>query len=107
MDTVQQRYQFDVKMHCGGCAGAVERILNKTEGVESYKVDLGTQTVEVTGAIPYDDILEKLKKSGKEVRSGKILEEPEALEKLETLEKPETSEKPETLEKSEILEESE
>ncbi|KAG8929699.1 Cytosolic copper metallochaperone [Tulasnella sp. 419] len=69
-------YKFDVKMTCGGCSGAVTRVLNraKEQGeVSEFSVDLPKQEVLVTGTIPYDDLLEKIKKTGKEVRSGETL----------------------------------
>lgn len=62
------------------------------KGVEKYDISLETQLVNVTGTIPYDDLLAKIKKTGKEVcghaasfgviellnlsqvRSGKIVE---------------------------------
>ena len=37
-------------------------------GVSSYDVSLEKQEVLVTGTIAYDDLLEKIKKTGKEVR---------------------------------------
>ncbi|KAG8921268.1 hypothetical protein FRC00_008895 [Tulasnella sp. 408] len=42
--------------------------------ISDYSVDLPSETVLVTGTIPYDDLLEKIKKTGKEVRSGETLE---------------------------------
>jgi copper chaperone len=36
-------------------------------GVSSYEVDLEKQTVLVNGSIGYDDLLAKIKKTGKEV----------------------------------------
>ncbi|KAH8106960.1 copper chaperone taha, partial [Cristinia sonorae] len=63
-------YKFDVKMTCPGCSGAVERVLKKTEGVESYEISLEKQEVLVKGTIPYDDLHAKIAKTGKEVRSG-------------------------------------
>ncbi|KAF4608494.1 Cytosolic copper metallochaperone [Pleurotus pulmonarius] len=59
-------YKFDVKMTCSGCSGAVERVLKKTDGVSSYDISLEKQEVLVKGSIPYDDLLEKIKKTGKE-----------------------------------------
>ena len=38
------------------------------EGVDSYDISLEKQEVLVTGTIGYDDLLEKIKKTGKEVR---------------------------------------
>ncbi|TFY79406.1 hypothetical protein EWM64_g4605 [Hericium alpestre] len=69
----EHQYKFDVKMTCSGCSGAVDRVLKKTEGVSSYSVNLDTQEVLVTGTIPYDDLLAKIQKTGKEVRSGETL----------------------------------
>ncbi|GBE82154.1 hypothetical protein BKA93DRAFT_779064 [Sparassis latifolia] len=68
-------YKFDVKMTCSGCSGAVERALKKAEsdGVNSFTVSLEKQEVLVTGTIPYDTLLEKIKKTGKEVRSGETV----------------------------------
>lgn len=38
-------------------------------GVSKYSVNLEKQEVLVEGTIPYDTLLEKIKKTGKEVRS--------------------------------------
>ena len=37
-------------------------------GIEQYEVNLDKQQVNVTGTISYDTLLEKIKKTGKEVR---------------------------------------
>jgi copper chaperone len=86
-------YKFNIAMSCGGCSGAVERVLKKldgelsrlphgshprvlgandTAGVESYNVSLESQTAEVVAAesLDYDTVLEKIKKTGKKVKSG-------------------------------------
>ncbi|KAH7084938.1 heavy metal-associated domain-containing protein [Paraphoma chrysanthemicola] len=65
-------YKFNVAMSCGGCSGAVERVLKKLDGVESYNVSLETQTAEVVAAesLDYETVLEKIKKTGKKVKSG-------------------------------------
>jgi len=72
----EHTYKFDVKMTCSGCSGAINRVLEKAkaDGVSSYSVDLGTQEVIVKGTIAYDDVLAKIKKTGKEVRSGTIVD---------------------------------
>ncbi|KAF8121949.1 hypothetical protein EV363DRAFT_1361857, partial [Boletus edulis] len=44
-------------MTCGGCSGAVSRA----------DVSLEKQEVKVTGDVPYDEVLDKIKKTGKEV----------------------------------------
>ncbi|KAG9318882.1 copper chaperone taha [Chiua virens] len=65
-------YEFDVKMTCGGCSKAVERALSKVDGI-TYDVNLENQKVVVTGDVAYDDVLEKIKKTGKEVLSGRVV----------------------------------
>jgi copper chaperone len=80
-------------MTCSGCSGAVDRVLKKTEGelhpllgspnsllprrlptgVSSYDISLDKQEVLVTTTVPYDDILAKIKKTGKEVKSGETI----------------------------------
>lgn len=42
--------------------------LSTVVGVSSYDVSLEKQSVLVKGTISYDDVLEKIKKTGKEVR---------------------------------------
>ncbi|EDU47240.1 CopZ Copper chaperone [Pyrenophora tritici-repentis] len=65
-------YKFNVAMSCGGCSGAIERVLSKLDGVESFNVSLETQTAEITAAdsLDYETVLEKIKKTGKTVKSG-------------------------------------
>ncbi|KAG5727981.1 hypothetical protein E4T56_gene19386 [Termitomyces sp. T112] len=73
LSMTEHKYKFDVKMTCSGCSGAVSRVLNKakdTGDVSDYSVLLDTQEVLVTSRLPYDDILAKIQKTGKEVRSG-------------------------------------
>ncbi|KAJ5185998.1 Heavy metal-associated domain HMA [Penicillium cf. griseofulvum] len=68
----EHQYKFNVTMTCGGCSGAVERVLKKLDGVKTFDVSLETQTVNVTTepSLPYDAVLEKIKKTGKAVNSG-------------------------------------
>lgn len=85
-------YNFNVTMTCGGCSGAVERVLKKLDGshyfdpapkpvhctdilvagVKSYDVSLDTQTAKVVTAenLDYTTVLEKIKKTGKKVNSA-------------------------------------
>ncbi|KAF8163331.1 hypothetical protein B0H34DRAFT_695043 [Crassisporium funariophilum] len=72
----EQTYKFDVKMTCSGCSGAITRVLEKAkaDGVSDFTVNLETQEVIVKGTLPYDDVLAKIKKTGKEVRSGAVVE---------------------------------
>ncbi|BGP40281.1 Cytosolic copper metallochaperone [Rhodotorula kratochvilovae] len=60
-------------MTCSGCSGAVDRVLKKTEGVNSYDISLDTQEVIVKTSVSYEDILAKIKKTGKEVCSGEVV----------------------------------
>ncbi|KAK3671886.1 Cytosolic copper metallochaperone [Recurvomyces mirabilis] len=68
----EHNYKFNVTMTCGGCSGAVERVLKKLDGVKSYDVSLDTQTVTVQTeeSVTYATVLEKIKKTGKAVNSG-------------------------------------
>ncbi|KAI5809513.1 hypothetical protein DFH27DRAFT_149686 [Peziza echinospora] len=69
-------YQFNVKMACGGCSGAIDRVLKKTDGVKTVDISLPEQSVTVITApeLSYDDVYEKIKKTGKEIISGKTVE---------------------------------
>ena len=44
-----------------------------TTGVETFDVSLENQLVTVKGTAPYDTVLEKIKKTGKEVTDGKVI----------------------------------
>ncbi|KAF8843638.1 copper chaperone, partial [Paxillus ammoniavirescens] len=59
-------------MSCAGCSGAVGRALDKVDGI-TYEVSLQNQQVKVTGDVPYETVLEKIKKTGKEVVSSEVL----------------------------------
>ncbi|KAL2342508.1 hypothetical protein Fmac_003793 [Flemingia macrophylla] len=49
-----------VSMHCQGCARKVEKHISKLEGVNSYKVDLETKMVVVSGDILPLEVLESV-----------------------------------------------
>ncbi|KAK3986654.1 heavy-metal-associated domain-containing protein [Cladorrhinum sp. PSN332] len=68
----EHKYVFNVTMPCGGCSGAVERVLKKLEGVKSYDVSLETQlaTVVTDASLPYDKVLKTIHKTGKKINSG-------------------------------------
>ncbi|KAG7285433.1 hypothetical protein NEMBOFW57_010060 [Staphylotrichum longicolle] len=68
----EHNYVFNVSMSCGGCSGAVERVLKKLEGVKSYEVSLDTQTAKVVAddSLPYEKVLKTIAKTGKKVNSG-------------------------------------
>jgi len=68
----EHQYKFNVSMSCGGCSGAVERVLKKLDGVKSYDVSLESQTASVVAedSLAYEKVLETIKKTGKAVNSG-------------------------------------
>jgi len=91
----EHHYKFNVAMSCGGCSGAIERVLKKLDGtaplslqcpalslhhtpanlrpgVKSYDVSLPNQTADVVTeeSVSYETVLEKIKKTGKTVNSG-------------------------------------
>jgi len=74
----EHNYKFNVAMSCGGCSGAVERVLKKLDGVKSYSVSLETQTAEVVAedSLDYSTVLTTIKKTGKKVNSGEADGEP-------------------------------
>ncbi|KAG5992462.1 hypothetical protein E4U43_000703 [Claviceps pusilla] len=65
-------YEFNVSMSCGGCSGAIDRVLKKMDGIESYEVSLEKQTARVVTGLPYEDVLAKIAKTGKKVNSATV-----------------------------------
>ncbi|KAL7787765.1 hypothetical protein V8C37DRAFT_260489 [Trichoderma ceciliae] len=63
-------YEFDITMTCGGCSGAIDRVLKKLEGVETYNVSLEKQHATVVTALPYETVLSKIAKTGKKINSA-------------------------------------
>jgi copper chaperone len=91
----EHTYKFNVSMSCGGCSGAVNRVLGKLDGmsplpyllvplfkksmltclftgVKSYDVSLDTQTATVVAepSLAYETVLKTIAKTGKKVNSG-------------------------------------
>ncbi|XP_075212104.1 antioxidant 1 copper chaperone [Lycorma delicatula] len=60
-------HEFKVEMTCEGCSGAVDRVLSKLkgQGVEEVKIDLPGQLVHVTSTLPAEQLLDTIKKTGK------------------------------------------
>ncbi|KAI8470230.1 MAG: putative copper chaperone [Monoraphidium minutum] len=54
-----------VEMACSGCSGAVERVLSKLAGVDSFDVSLEKQQVVVKGSAAPEVVVETVKKTGK------------------------------------------
>ncbi|KAK5632607.1 hypothetical protein RRF57_008321 [Xylaria bambusicola] len=65
-------YKFRVAMSCGGCSGAINRVLGKLEGVQSYDVSLEKQEAVVVASkdLDYATVLSTIKKTGKTVEWG-------------------------------------
>ncbi|CAG9762441.1 unnamed protein product [Ceutorhynchus assimilis] len=54
-------------MTCEGCSGAVERVLNKNKDkIETFSINLKDQRVKVKSALSADEVLEMIKKTGKD-----------------------------------------
>ncbi|KAL4930035.1 copper metallochaperone ATX1 [Aspergillus undulatus] len=72
MSNQEHQYKFNVSMSCGGCSGAVERVLKKLDGVKSFDVSLDSQTASVVtdASVPYETVLATIKKTGKTVNTG-------------------------------------
>ncbi|KAL8748379.1 MAG: hypothetical protein Q9184_007348 [Pyrenodesmia sp. 2 TL-2023] len=70
--TAAHHYHFEVQMTCGGCSGAVNRVLGKMEGIQKYEADHNTKMVDVYAdeGVAYEAVLEKIKKTGKAVTKG-------------------------------------
>ncbi|AOW01882.1 hypothetical protein LXG23DRAFT_52145 [Yarrowia lipolytica] len=68
-------YKYDVAMSCSGCSNAVNRVLQKKEGVTSVDIDLEKQSVLVKtdDAVSYDDVLATIAKTGKKVNGGQVI----------------------------------
>ncbi|CAI7642857.1 hypothetical protein N7533_011373 [Penicillium manginii] len=75
------QYTFNISMSCGGCSGAVERVLKKLDGVKTFDVNLESQTAKITTepSLSYDTVLATIKKTGKAVNSGEADGEKQAV----------------------------
>lgn len=58
---------------------------NGTPGVKSYDVSLDTQTATVVTELPYEKVLQTIKKTGKKVNSGEVDGESKSIELPEDL----------------------
>ena len=63
--TMSQTVVLKVAMSCGGCSGAVKRVLGKMEGVESFDIDMEQQKVTVKGNVEPEAVLQTVAKTGK------------------------------------------
>jgi len=83
--SAEHTYKFNVSMSCGGCSGAVDRVLKKLEGVKSYDVSLDSQTATVVAepTLDYETVLKTIKKTGKKVNTGEMDGEMKSIELAE------------------------
>lgn len=56
-----------------GCSNAVNRVLSRKTEISNIDISLEKQSVDVTTTLPYDDVLNAIKKTGKEVLDGKVI----------------------------------
>ena len=64
-------YHFTLSFSCTGCSSAVDRVLSKTPGLTSHNVSFEDKTADVyTDSVSYEDVLGRIKGTGKEVKSG-------------------------------------
>uniref|UniRef100_A0A914V4A3 Copper transport protein ATOX1 n=1 Tax=Plectus sambesii TaxID=2011161 RepID=A0A914V4A3_9BILA len=65
----EHTYTYEVGMTCEGCANAARKVLGKLgDKVSKVDIDVGAKTVKVTTTASQDEILETLKKTGKETK---------------------------------------
>ncbi|KAK8849489.1 hypothetical protein IAR55_004823 [Kwoniella newhampshirensis] len=79
-------YQYNVKMTCTGCSGAVNRVLGKNvTAPNAYHISLPKQLVLVWGPDlpPFETITEKIAKTGKVINSKEVVEDATALPSIE------------------------
>ncbi|OCF37086.1 copper chaperone [Kwoniella heveanensis BCC8398] len=79
-------YSYTVKMTCGGCSGAVNRVLGKNVAApNAYHISLPTQRVLVWGPSlpPFETITEKIAKTGKEIQSKEVIDDAQKLPSIE------------------------
>ncbi|CAK9871239.1 unnamed protein product [Sphagnum jensenii] len=80
-----------VVMHCEGCAEVVRRAVRKISGVLSYTVDFPGQKVTLVGNLNKDEVLRRIRRTGKRATIEPKKEEP----KKEEAAKPAEEAKPE------------
>ncbi|XP_016551753.2 copper transport protein ATX1 [Capsicum annuum] len=62
---MSQTVVLKVGMSCQGCVGAVNRVLGKMEGVESFDIDIKEQKVTVKGNVEPEAVFQTVSKTGK------------------------------------------
>ncbi|XP_030745646.1 copper transport protein ATX1 [Sitophilus oryzae] len=63
---MSQVHEYRVAMTCEGCSGAVERVLGKhKDKIANVEINLKEQQVKVTTTLSANEVLELIKKTGK------------------------------------------
>ncbi|KAJ0245820.1 Copper transport protein CCH [Hirschfeldia incana] len=88
-------------MSCQGCVGAVNRVLGKMEGVESFDIDIKEQKVTVKGKVEPEAVFQTVSKTGKKTAYWPVEAEVEPKNEAET--KPEAETKTEGKVDAEVL----
>uniref|UniRef100_A0A1J3I3I5 Copper transport protein CCH n=1 Tax=Noccaea caerulescens TaxID=107243 RepID=A0A1J3I3I5_NOCCA len=74
---MSQTVVLKVGMSCQGCVGAVNRVLGKMEGVESFDIDIKEQKVTVKGNVEPEAVFQTVSKTGKKTAYWPVEAEPE------------------------------
>lgn len=69
-----QKFQFNVTMTCSGCSNAVNRVLQRLDGISDVDISLENQTVDVTSnGVDFDTVFNTIAKTGKKINGGKVV----------------------------------
>lgn len=73
--TTMAKYEFSVEMSCSGCSNAINRVLNRLQGVTKVDISLEEQKVlvETDDSVDYQTVYDTIAKTGKKINSGKTL----------------------------------
>ncbi|XP_015056610.1 copper transport protein ATX1-like [Solanum pennellii] len=88
---MSQTVVLKVGMSCQGCVGAVNRVLGKMEGVESFDIDIKEQKVTVKGNVEPEAVFQTVSKTGKKTS---YWEEPAPAPETKPMEEKPVEEKP-------------
>ncbi|KAJ4895981.1 Copper transport protein CCH [Raphanus sativus] len=81
---MSQTVVLKVGMSCQGCVGAVNRVLGKMEGVESFDIDIKEQKVTVKGNVEPEAVFQTVSKTGKKTSYWPVEAEAATESKTET-----------------------
>ncbi|KAJ4905124.1 Copper transport protein CCH [Raphanus sativus] len=81
---MSQTVVLKVGMSCQGCVGAVNRVLGKMEGVESFDIDIKEQKVTVKGKVEPEGVFQTVSKTGKKTSYWPVEAEVEPKDETET-----------------------